>query len=45
LTPRSAPIRHETPSALIEFEGPTPVTIYVHEEGVQQIVLLTEAAK
>ena len=33
--------RDEHPSALIEFEGPTPVAIYVHEKKVQQIVLLT----
>ena len=35
--------RHAGPSALIEFESPTPVSLYVHEDRIQQVVLLTGA--
>jgi len=35
--------RHAGPSALIEFESPTPVALYVHEDRIQQIIMLTEA--
>lgn len=33
--------RGEAPTALIEFESPTPVSVYAFEEKVQQLVLLT----
>jgi hypothetical protein len=35
--------RHAGPSAVIEFEFPTPVALYVHEDRIQQVILLTEA--
>lgn len=35
--------KHAGPSALIEFESPTPVALYVHEDRIQQVILLTEA--
>lgn len=34
---------HAGPSALIEFESPTPISLYVHEDRIQQVILLTEA--
>lgn len=36
-------LRHVGPSAVIEFESPTPVSLYVHEDRIQQAIMLTEA--
>ena len=30
-----------TPSALIQFEAPASVSIYTHDDRIQQVVLLT----
>jgi hypothetical protein len=35
--------RHAGPSAVIEFKSPTPVSLYVHEDRIQQVIMLTEA--
>jgi hypothetical protein len=35
--------RNDPASALIEFESPTPVSLYVREEKIQQVVILTES--